>query len=284
MIVGVQINLCPLPQKRPSRTIAAIRVAKSVSLVIALMAVLLLPRALRAQEHAPTAHHGFGDVAHWAGVFESPDRAKWQKPDEVVRALDLKPGQTVIDIGAGTGYFTRRFAKAVGPSGAAIGLDVEPAMIDYMKADAKKLGLENYHARLVKADDPELAPHSADVVFFCDTLHHMDDRVAYLRKLAPALKPGGRIAVVDFKKDAPKGPPKRMKISREQMMEQFTDPATTWCANTNFSHISTFSNSNPPRMDKVSERETVCAGGEQGSSVAIPDSMRRGSDGQSRAG
>ncbi len=73
---------------------------KSVSFVITLMAVLLLPHAPRAQEHAPTAHHGFGDVAHWAGVFESPDRAKWQKPDEVVRALDLKPGQTVIDIGA----------------------------------------------------------------------------------------------------------------------------------------------------------------------------------------
>ena len=187
------------------------------------MAVLLLPHALRAQERAPTAHYGFGDVAHWAGVFESPDRTKWQKPDEVVRALDLRPGQTVIDIGAGTGYFTRRFAKAVGPSGAVIGLDVEPGMVDYMKADAKKLGLRNYHARVVKADDPELSPNSADVIFFCDTLHHIYDRLAYLRKLAPALKPGGRIAVVDFKKNAPEGPPKRMKISREQMIEQFSN-------------------------------------------------------------
>src|SRR6266851_6763766 len=154
---------------------------KSVSFVITLMAVLLLPHTPRAQEHAPTAHHGFGDVAHWAGVFESPDRAKWQKPDEVVRALDLKPGQTVINIGAGTGYFTRRFAKAVGPSGAVIGLDVEPGMVDYMKADAKKLGLQNYHARVVKADDPELSPNSADVIFFCDTLHHVDDRQLRIR-------------------------------------------------------------------------------------------------------
>ena len=221
MIVEIKINLCPLPPKRPSLSIA-VRVAKSVSFVITLMAVLLLAHAPLAQEHAPTAHHGFGDMAHWAGVFESADRAKWQKPDEVVRALDLKPGQTVIDIGAGTGYFTRRFAKAVGPSGAVIGLDVEPGMVDYMKADAKKLGLQNYHARVVKADDPELSPNSADVIFFCDTLHHVDDRVAYLRKLAPALKPGGRIAVVDFKKDAPEGPPKRMKISREQMIDQFS--------------------------------------------------------------
>ena len=193
---------------------------KSVSFVITLMAVLFLPHTPRAQEHAPTAHHAFGDVAHWAGVFESPDRAKWQKPDEVVRALDLKPGQTVIDIGAGSGYFTRRFAKAVGPSGTVIGLDVE--MVDYMKTDARKLGLQNYHARVVKADDPELSPNSADVIFFCDTLHHVDDRLAYLRKLAPVLKPGGRIAVVDFKKDAPEGPPKRMKILREQMIEEFS--------------------------------------------------------------
>jgi arsenite methyltransferase len=199
-----------------------LKTTKSVSLVMALMAVLLLPHALRAQEHAPTARHGFGDVAHWAGEFESPDRAEWQKPDEVVRTLDLKAGQTVIDIGAGSGYFTRRFANAVGPSGAAIGLDVEPGMVDYMKADAKKLSLQNYHARVVKADNPELAPDSADVIFFCDTLHHVDDRLAYLRKLAPALKPGGRIAIVDFKKDAPEGPPKRMKISREQMIDQFT--------------------------------------------------------------
>ena len=234
MIVGAQINLSPSAARtgkaeflRPRNRLRSCPVTrpnttKFVSSVITLMAVLLLACALRAQEHAPTAHHGFGDVAHWAGVFESPDRAKWQKPDEVVQALDLKPGQTVIDIGAGTGYFTRRFAKAVGPSGAVIGLDVEPGMVDYMKTDARTLGLQNYHARVVKADDPELSPNSADVIFFCDTLHHVDDRLAYLRKLAPALKPGGRIAVVDFKKNAPEGPPKRMKLSRERMIDQFS--------------------------------------------------------------
>lgn len=222
MIVSAQINLCALPQKRPSAAIAAVRVAKSVSLVITLMAILLLPRALRAQEHEPTAHHGFGDVAHWAGIFESPDRAKWQKPDDVVRALDLKRDQMVIDIGAGTGYFTRRFAKAVGPSGEALGLDIEPAMIDYMKADAEKQGLKNYHARLVKRDAPELPPHSADVVFFCDTLHHMHDRVAYFQKLALALKPDGRVIVIDFeKKPLPVGPPPEDKLSREEVIAEF---------------------------------------------------------------
>jgi arsenite methyltransferase len=139
----------------------------------------------------------------------------------VVRALELKPGETVVDIGAGTGYFTRRFARAVGPSGEAVGLDIEPGMIDYMKADAMKLGLANYLARLAKPDDPGLAPDSANVVFFCDVLHHVDDRVAYLKKLASGLKPGGRVAVVDFKASAPIGPPASMKISRERMIDGF---------------------------------------------------------------
>lgn len=185
------------------------------------MLALTMSWASVAQEHAEAAPHEFQDAQYWAKIFESPARAKWQKPDDVVKALDLKPGETVVDIGAGTGYFTRRFAKAVGPSGEALGLDIEPGMIEYMKADAKKLGLKNYEARVVKPDDPRLAPHSADVVFFCDVLHHVDDRVAYLKTIAPALRPGGRVAVVDFKKTAPFGPPASMRIAPAQMIDEF---------------------------------------------------------------
>jgi arsenite methyltransferase len=194
---------------------------KNFTFALGLLLALLFCQAVTAQEHAESAHHGFQDTAHWVAAFESPARAKWQKPDEVVRALNLKPGQTIVDIGAGTGYFTRRFARAVGPSGVAIGLDIEPGMVAYMKADAGKLKLSNYQARLVKPDDPELAPHSADVIFFCDVLHHIDDRVTYLKNLEPALKPGGRVAVVDFKKTAPIGPPRAMKIALNDMIAQF---------------------------------------------------------------
>lgn len=184
------------------------------------LALALLGSTTWAQE-PQTAQHEFQDTTHWARAFESPDRAQWQKPDQVVSALDLKPGQTVVDVGAGTGYFTRRFARAVGASGKAIGLDIEPGMIDYMRADATKLNMSNYQARLVKPDDPELAPRSVDLIFFCDVLHHIDDRAAYLRKLAPALKPGGRVAVIDFKKTAPLGPPAPMRIPVQQMIAQF---------------------------------------------------------------
>jgi arsenite methyltransferase len=164
-----------------------------LTLALVLSLALSLAHPAHAQEHAQGGQHQFHNISHWAEVFESPARAKWQKPDEVVRALDLKPGQTVVDIGAGTGYFTRRFARAVRPSGEALGLDVEPGMVAYMKADAARLKLSNYHARVVRADTPQLGPHSVDVVFFCDVLHHIDNRDAYLQILKPALKPGGRV-------------------------------------------------------------------------------------------
>jgi ubiquinone/menaquinone biosynthesis C-methylase UbiE len=196
-------------------------IGKSCICTFGLLLALSFTGAVRAQEHAQSVHHGFQDTAHWAAAFESPARAKWQQPDEVVGALNLKPGQTVVDIGAGSGYFTRRFARAVGPSGTAIGLDIEPGMVAYMTADARKLKLSNYEARLVKPDDPELAPDSVDVVFFCDVLHHIDARVAYLNKLKPALKPGGRVAVVDFKQTSPIGPRAPMKIPREEMIAEF---------------------------------------------------------------
>jgi ubiquinone/menaquinone biosynthesis C-methylase UbiE len=195
---------------------------KTCAATSALVLALSLSHSARAQEHEQSAHHGFHNVEHWVQVFESPERAKWQKPDEVVRALHLRPGQVVADIGAGTGYFTLRFARAVAPTGEAIGLDIEPAMVAYMKADAKRLQAKNYRARLVKPDDPEFASRSVDVVFFCDTLHHLEHRVAYFRRLAPVLKPGGRVVVIDFKKKPlPVGPPPADKISREEMISEF---------------------------------------------------------------
>ena len=174
-----------------------------------------------AQTAAMPMHHGFQDTKRWAKIFESPARAKWQKPDEVVNALALKPGENVADIGAGTGYFTRRFARAVAPGGIATGLDVEPGMVAYMKRDAEKLGLKNYRARVVKPDDPELAPDSVNLIFFCDALHHISGRVAYLKRLHPALKQGGRIALVDFKASSPIGPPKRMRIAPSEAIGEF---------------------------------------------------------------
>lgn len=169
-------------------------------------------------------HHSFADMERWIALFEDPARAEWQKPEEVVKALDLKPGNVVADIGAGTGYFTRLFAVVIGPGGSAIGLDTEPAMVHYMKDNAQKRNLDNYTARVVKPDDPELPSDSVDVIFICDTLHHIDNRVSYLKSLAESLKPGGRIVIVDFyKRDLPVGPPPSMKLRQDDVIAEFSD-------------------------------------------------------------
>jgi arsenite methyltransferase len=190
------------------------------ALIVSVLAVAL-PEA-HAQRQVGSAHHDFHDVEHWVKVFESPDRDQWQKPDQVVRALNLKPGETVVDLGAGTGYFTRRFAAAVAPSGRSIGLDVEPAMVDYMKHDAERGRLTNYDARVVKPNDPGLSAASVDVVFLCDAYHHIEDRPAYFRRIIPALKPGGRVVIVDFhKRPLPVGPPPAHKIAGQQTIDEF---------------------------------------------------------------
>jgi arsenite methyltransferase len=128
---------------------------------------------------------------------ELDGRDKEQKPDEVLKLINVKPGQVIVDIGAGSGYFTRRFAAAVGPAGKAIGVEIDSAMVRSMNADAKRLSLTNYEARLVPPDDPMLAASSVDAIFLCDTYHHISDRAAYFAKVRQALKPGGRLVILD---------------------------------------------------------------------------------------
>jgi ubiquinone/menaquinone biosynthesis C-methylase UbiE/rhodanese-related sulfurtransferase len=121
-----------------------------------------------------------------------------RRPDDVVAALQLRPGMTVVDLGAGSGIFTRRFARAVGPGGRAIALDIDRSAVEAIKQEAKSLGLPNYEARVVAADDPAIEPGTADVIFLSNTYHHLDNRVVYARKLRAGLKPGGRLVIVDF--------------------------------------------------------------------------------------
>ena len=129
---------------------------------------------------------------------ELDDRDKEQKPDEVLKLMNVKPGQVIVDIGAGSGYFTRRFAAAVGPAGKAIGVEIDSAMVHKLNADARRLSLTNYEARLVPPDDPMLDASSVDVIFLCDTYHHISDRAAYFAKVRHALKRGGRLVNIDY--------------------------------------------------------------------------------------
>ena len=161
------------------------------------------------QQHPPR------DAAEYAHVLNDPGRDEWQKPHEVVMALDLKKTDTVADIGAGTGYFAKRFAMHAGKVYA---VDIDSKLLEMAAKDATK----NLQTVLAAPDDPKLPPKSVDVIVFVDVLHHIENRPAYFEKLKAALKPGGRIVNIDFyKKELPVGPPPTMKLSEEQVVSEF---------------------------------------------------------------
>jgi ubiquinone/menaquinone biosynthesis C-methylase UbiE len=180
------------------------------------------PRQGDPHEHDATAHHPFDEVQKWVGVFDDPGRDEWQKPQEMVRALGLEPGQSVADLGAGTGYFSRYLARAVGSSGRVYAIDTEPKMVKHLARRARKEGTPQVRAVLARPDDPALPADGVDLVLIVDTFHHIDDRVHYLERLARRLKPGGRVAVVDFeKRPLPVGPPPEHKLAREGVIQEF---------------------------------------------------------------
>jgi len=164
--------------------------------------------------------HDFSDVARYAKAFDSPKRDAWQKPADVVSLLQLWPGNVVADVGAGTGYFERYLAKAVGTSGRVLALDVEPHMVAYLKQRVKKEGLANVSVQKVGATEPGLPDHSVDRVLIVDTWHHVPQRAQYAAALNRALRPGGFVVVVDFTAESPEGPPAHARLSPETVISE----------------------------------------------------------------
>ena len=181
--------------------------------------LLLAATALLAQPAAaqtPHTHrHSFGDAERWAHVFDDPERDAWQKPHEVIQALGLAPDARIADLGAGTGYFSMRLANMV-PGGQVYAADIEPDMVRYLGERAKREGLKNVVPVQAAPADPRL-PDKVDVVLLVDVYHHIEDRVRYFRALRDSLRPGGRVAIVDFQLDSPEGPPRAARIPPAQV-------------------------------------------------------------------
>ena len=166
--------------------------------------------------HRP--HHGdptgrrFKDADEWAERFEDPARDEWQRPDYVLSLMNLTPSSRVADIGSATGYFPIRFARAC-PEGMVYGVDVEPDMVRYLNERADREGLANLRSIQCAPDDPKI-PESVDVIFICNTYHHISDRPNYFRTCRAKLRPGGRIVNVDWvKRKMPIGPPPDHKLA-----------------------------------------------------------------------
>jgi len=183
---------------------------------------LLLGSALgldAACAHAPAPEMRFDDADAWATHFENPHRDTWQLPDEVVRALEITPTMKLADLGAATGYFSVRLARAA-KEGRVWAIDIEPMMVRYVIRRARLQGLDNLFGILATPDDPML-PEAVDLVLIVDTYHHIQNRPAYFERLRGQLRPGGRLAVVDFRLgELPVGPPASMRLAPEVVQEE----------------------------------------------------------------
>lgn len=188
---------------------------KRLSIVLVTGCATASPQPAPAEhEHG---HHRFDRAEEWAKVFDDPARDERQQPARVIAELALEPTSIVADVGAGTGYFSVRLAAHV-PRGKVIATDIEPDMVRYVAARARREGLANLEARLATQADPALPPASVDRILVVDVWHHLEDRVGYARALAAALRPGGALLVVDFTLDAERGPPKQMRLAPDAIV------------------------------------------------------------------
>lgn len=130
-------------------------------------------------------------------AYEGFGRDKWQKPEAVITALDLEPGQHVADLGSGTGYFTFDLADAVGPEGRVYAVDVDAKLVEYLDEQALKKGYSNVTGVLAEYADPRIPGDGVDLIFTSNTFHHIEERPSYFDNAKRYLRPGGRIAVVE---------------------------------------------------------------------------------------
>lgn len=153
----------------------------------------------------PVSGRRIAPVMSAAGAdwLDRPERAIEEQPGKALDALDLKPGMTIADIGAGTGYMTLRIARRVAPSGRVYGVDIQPEMIRRLEANAARAGLTDIQPVLGDAKNPKLPDNAIDLALMVDVYHELAEPQAMLRALRVALKPEGRLVLVEYRKEDP---------------------------------------------------------------------------------
>jgi ubiquinone/menaquinone biosynthesis C-methylase UbiE len=167
----------------------------------------------------PRDHHGNpADLSEYIARLDDPARDEWQRPDVVLNALGITRTSVACDVGAGTGYFALRLAKLAAQVYA---VDVEPQLLSLLRDRVASAGLHNVTPVLGLPHDPMIPAAACDLVLVVNVFHHVPEKAAYLRRLQAALRPGGRLAIIDFhKRELPVGPPVDHKFAREDCLEQ----------------------------------------------------------------
>ncbi len=176
--------------------------------------------------------HRFEDAAAWAARFDAPERDLWQRPEQVIAALGLPDDAVVADLGAGTGYFAVRLARAV-PRGRVLGLDVEDDMVRYLAARAQADGLHNLVARTTPVDRADIDA-GTDLVLVVNTYHHIGGRSGYFAAIKPHLSARGRVVVVDFRVESDRGPPPAHKLAPAVVVEEMSRAGFSLAASHDF--------------------------------------------------
>jgi ubiquinone/menaquinone biosynthesis C-methylase UbiE len=193
--------------------------------LIALICLQLQPTAA-AQESAANQFMHQADFDKLVARFEDPARAEWQKPEKVIASLGPLGGKTVADIGAGTGYFAFPIATKAAKVTA---IDIDKRFLDYIehKKQTQKIGA-NIETRLTAPDASGLKTREANMVLIVDTYHHIEERVAYLKKLKNCLRGGGVLVIIEFKKEkTPPGPPVELRLAPEQVESELKSAGFT---------------------------------------------------------
>lgn len=176
----------------------------AVSVAIVLLAGVLLD----AQRRHPVSGRIFAPVmgVGGAGWLERAEREQEEAPSKALDVLDLKPGMVVADIGAGSGYYASRMAQRVGPSGRVYATDIQQGMIDLLERRIRAEGLGNVTTVLGAMDDPKLPANAIDLAIMVDVYHELQQPQIFLQRLKATFKPGGRLVLVEFRKEDPKVP------------------------------------------------------------------------------
>ena len=163
------------------------------------------------------------DVMSYLGAdwLIRPEREQEERPDEMLDALKLKPGMTVADVGAGVGYTSLRIARRVGPKGTVLATDLQPQMIQMLRSNMREAGVANVKAIQCTPTDPKLPEGAVDLAIMVDVYHECSDPVATLKGIRKALKPDGRLVLVEFRAEDPDVPIKpEHKMTVEQVRKE----------------------------------------------------------------
>ncbi|MEL7304650.1 MAG: methyltransferase domain-containing protein [Myxococcota bacterium] len=166
--------------------------------------------------------HKFEKPEKFAERWNDASRDAWQKPEEIVAAAEIEAGDAVADLGSGTGYLLGPLRDAVGDDGQVFAIDVEPAMVEYLRGEIEAKAWSNVVAHQSSHDDPKLGPASLDAIVTLNTWHHIEGREPYAKLLTSALKPDGRLVIVDFIAEPTEGdgPPLQMRLKASDVVDE----------------------------------------------------------------